>query len=161
MFLYCCTAVETVAPSLSLSYSRLFSGIYNGTGGGIQSVLFNRERGGGGWGRGEGKGRGGSSTPSPPPPPRLHMHPRALRERGDVCTCAPWPLFPGALDPGRPASSVFFDSRLQGSSVDPLSCQHVHLLFTEYALWCIMGGRDVVYSLSIHREKKHHIGHLE
>lgn len=112
---------------------------------------------------GEVRGKVGEVVVHPlhPPPPRLHMHPRALRERGDVCTCAPWPLFPGALDPGRPASSVFFDSRLQGSSVDPLSCQHVHLLFTEYALWCIMGGRDVVYSLSIHREKKHHIGHLE
>lgn len=35
VFLHCCTAVETVALSLSLSYSRLFSGIYNRPAGGI------------------------------------------------------------------------------------------------------------------------------
>lgn len=45
VFLYCCTAVETVAPSLSFSYSRLFSGIYNRPGGGLHSIHFNKERG--------------------------------------------------------------------------------------------------------------------
>lgn len=51
MFLYCCTAVEAVAPSLSFPYSRLFSGIYNRPGEEFRVYFSTGSRG-----KGEGKG---------------------------------------------------------------------------------------------------------
>ncbi len=77
MFLYCCTAVETVALSLRLSYSRLFLGIYNRPGKRNSERSFQKgesegeKRGG----RGGGKGTGGSTLFPHARLHRLHVQP--------------------------------------------------------------------------------------
>lgn len=130
VFLYCCTAVETVAPSLSLSYSRLFSGNLQQAGSRNSEWYFSTRRE---WRRGGRRGgeegRGGGAlfphAPLPPPPSACAalMSPAELNTvdcwevkgeeeeggEGDECIRAPWPLVPRALDPGKSASSVFFD----------------------------------------------------
>lgn len=155
VFLYCCTAVETVALSLSLSYSRLFSGIYTRPGGGIQSVLFNKERV---------KERRGwrrrlytlSTCSSSLCACAARMSPqsstlwtagrwreRKRREEEMNAYVHPGLWSPRALDPGKSASSVFFDPACRAAQW--IHC-HVNM--------CISIHRG--YQLVVHYRRKLH-----
>lgn len=148
VFLYCCTAVETVAPSLSLSYSRLFSGNLQQAGSRNSEWYFSTRRE---WRRGGRRGgeegRGGGAlfphAPLPPPPvgmcspyePRRAQHCGLLGGEGrgrrgrrrrwmHTCTLA---FSPPGFGPWQICIVCVLWSSLRGSSVDPLSSEHVHL----------------------------------